>query len=256
MFAALPPVEEIRLKRRRCSIGIAARGARQWGLGPDSFHCQISALRLFPLALSSQCEHGRLSRARRTNLIAIALPRVTQSRATRSQLRPSWRPRSAREIAMHFLLREASETCSPCCAKLLGVPWARPSDAVAVESLVLVRRPDDQQHKLNCKVNSCARFSLQYILQCATKQRASIGVASSTAGLQGCCTLCWSARGRLRGALRAVRSARVASHRWQAQALQLFTSCKHTATRARRRRAQTTQNHIARSSTVAPPQAK
>ena len=36
------------------------------------------------------------------------------------------------------LLREASETCSPCCAKLLGVPWARPSNAVAVESLVLL----------------------------------------------------------------------------------------------------------------------
>ena len=131
-----------------------------------------------------------------------------------------------------------------CCAKLRGVPALGPRAArLAVESLVLLP-PDDRQQILNCKANSCARSHFQIILQRATKLRASIGVCAC-GGLGMAAARCAGPRGRLRGAICRVRSARAASHRWQAQEQAFHISAKtprHAhAVAARTRPTQTTQ---------------
>ena len=104
------------------------------------------------------------------------------------------------------LLKELFETCAFAATKLRGVPSWGPTARLAVESLVLLR-PDDHQQILNCKVNSCARSQFLNILQCAPKQRASIGASELAAGLQGCCTLCWPAQGTPRRDLQSAKRA-------------------------------------------------
>ena len=115
--------------------------------------------------------------------------------------------------------------------------------------------PDAQQQKFNCKGKIAARGPFSVYTSVRNKATRLDWRRELAAGLQGCCTLCWSARERP-AARAAQREARETLASLAARKRSPFTSLqKHREARTPSPRANN-EKIIARSSTVAPPQAQ
>ena len=137
---------------------------------------------------------GVRSVKRRMQLRSCLLLRATQgTKRCRSESVESWHA-STRAIA-HALLKELFETCAfavQSCktCRLWGTPPGWQSRASCVCA------PDAQQQKFNCKGKIAARGPFSVYTSVRNKATRLDWRRELAAGLQGCCTLCWSARER------------------------------------------------------------
>ena len=147
----------------------------------------------------------------------------------------SWHA-STRAIA-HALLKELFETCAfavQSCktCRLWGLRQAGSQEP-------RVCAPDAQQQKFNCKGKIAARGPFSVYTSVRNKATRLDWRRELAAGLQGCCTLCWSARERpaARAAQREARETLASlAARWRV--VSIYHE-HHREARARRRRAHT-----------------